>query len=91
VNRTGARKDESTHAKFFCNLVQNYQCKPVARVTINLFLNLSMAAVLSIFWLLYKQVMDVSTRVPEAKGTWYRSLYPQQNFSQKPCSLGHLS
>jgi len=35
---TGAREAKSTHAKFFCNQAQNYLCKPVANVTINLFL-----------------------------------------------------
>jgi len=37
----GNREDESTHAKFFC--------KPVASITINIFLFFSMVAALSIF------------------------------------------
>jgi len=47
---TGAREYESTHDKLFCNQAQNYLCQPVAIITVNLFLNLSMVVVLSIFW-----------------------------------------
>jgi len=40
-----ARDDRNTHAKLFCNQVQNYECKLVASITINLFFNISTAAV----------------------------------------------
>jgi len=45
----GAQEDGNTHVKFFCNQTQNYECKAVARIMINLFLNLGMVAVLFIF------------------------------------------
>jgi len=47
--RIGAREDESTQAKFICNQAQNYKCKPVYSMKSNIFLNLSVVAVLSIF------------------------------------------
>jgi len=40
-----------------------------------------MVAVLSTFWLLYKEAMQVSTRVPEAREARYRSLYPPGKIS----------
>jgi len=54
---TGARGDEWTHAKFFCNQAQNYKCKPLANMTINLILSFIMVVVFSVFWLLCKQAI----------------------------------
>jgi len=48
---TGAQEDGNTHVKFFCNQTQTTGV--VARITINLFLNLSMVPVIFIFWLIY--------------------------------------
>jgi len=44
---TGAQEDGNTHVKFFCNQTQTTGV--VARITINLFLNLSMVPVIFIF------------------------------------------
>ena len=60
VHRTRAREDESTHAKFFCNQVQNWWSLSSTAALIAIFESLSMVAV-SIFWLLYKQAIQIST------------------------------
>jgi len=67
---TEALEFERTHVTFFCrpNQAQNYECKPVASITINIFVNLSRVAVLSISWILYKKAMQVLTRAPGPKG-----------------------
>ena len=53
---------------FSSNQARKYLCEPVASITINLFLNLGIVTVLSAFWLLNKQAIQVSTRAPEARG-----------------------
>ena len=64
----GAREYESAHVMFFCNQGQNCKCEAVASITINLFINLSRVTVLSIFWLLYKQAIQIITAAPGARG-----------------------
>jgi len=60
-------EDQNTHAKFLCNQDQNYSCKPVACIAINLSVNHSKVAVVSVYRLLYKRVIQVSTRAPETR------------------------
>jgi len=41
--RYWAQEYESMHVKFFCNQAQHFLCKPLANITIILFLNLNNA------------------------------------------------
>jgi len=79
-----ARKDESTHARFFCDQAPYWWSSSQAATLAAIFVNLSMFAVLSIFWLLCSQAIHVLTRAPEVRGA--RSVFtcPDKNFPQRP-------
>jgi len=52
-------------------------------MTINLSVNLSITAVVSIFWPLYKQAIHVSTSAPETRWARYQYSYPLVTFLSK--------
>jgi len=65
--------------------VVNPKRKPVTSITINLYQNLIVEAVLSTFWLLYKQAIQVSTMTPEARcpDVGFRAAW--KIFYRRPC------
>jgi len=62
VHCTQDRDVDGTHTEIFFNQAIIYLYMAVASITIDLFQNLAVETVFSIFWLLYKQAVKVSTR-----------------------------